>query len=136
MKVTSYAVGRPAYYDRQSSSLVSGYTGTVAPHGLTVRFTQTVPADQKYMIEFSEGYLGRATAFTTTGASGAFILVTGVAVINIFGTLPTTTSSLVQQQAFNMVVVEGEVITGSTQDYSVGGTVYYEINVKSTVFTA
>ena len=136
MKVTSYAVGRPAYYDRQSSSTVILYSGTLAPHSLTTRVTSTIPAAQKYMVEFANGYTGRVTAFTVTGNSGVLVYVTGVSLINIYGTLATTTASTVAQQAVNMVVVGGEVIYGATQDSSIGGTVFYDLNIKSTAFTA
>ena len=136
MKVTSYAVGRPAYYDRQSSSAVTVYSGILAPHSLTTRVTLTIPAAQKFMVEFANGYTGRVTAFTVTGNSGVLVYVTGVSLINIYGTLATTSSSAVAQQAVNMVVVGGEVIYGATQDSSTGGTVFYDLNIKSTAFAA
>ena len=136
MKVTSYAVGRPSYYDRQSSSLVNSYSAILSPHSLTARFTQTVPALQKYMVEFANGYNSRVTVAATASGGGVTITVAGVALINIYGTLTTAGSNASQQQAVNMIIVEGASIIGSTQDGSTGGTLFYDINCKSTVFTA
>jgi hypothetical protein len=141
MRVSSFAVARPAYYDRNASSLSAQYSGVVAPHGGTVRFTVTVAAGKKLFLESGHVYISRQTAATVVGNFDVVIYVnTGgnnprylyvaskdntVQPAPTFATITGTTT-----------LYTGEVLESQTADGSTGGLVQFISMYKATSFDA
>ena len=50
MKITSYAVARPQYYDRGAVSTFFSYAATLSQHAATTRWTTTVAAGKKLLL--------------------------------------------------------------------------------------
>ena len=57
MKITSYAVARPQYYDRNAVSTFFSGGGTYAQHATTTRWTTTVAAGKKMLNAISSSLL-------------------------------------------------------------------------------
>ena len=142
MRVGSFAVARPAYYDRNASSLSGQYVGSaVAPHGGTVRFTTTVAAGKKLFLEVGHVYLSRQTAATVAGVYDAAIYITAggnspryvytaskdntVQPAPTFATITGTTT-----------LYAGEVLEAQTSDGSTLGVINYVVQYKATSFDA
>lgn len=140
MKVSSYALGRPNYYDRGATSLIKSYSGVVAPHGATTRWTTTIASGLKAFIETTHGYVDRQTAAApglnivlwariTSGSDTSNLLFArsdGAAV----GPL------LDRSVAGGITLYAGEVFEGLTIDGSTGGTCNWALSSKLTTFTA
>lgn len=137
MKVTSYAVARPAYYDRGASGVASSYGPlAVAPHAITIRWTSTIAAGFKVLVEHTYQSSQRAVVATVAGNWGSLV-ITGT------NTLQTTagTSNVTGVTATSVItgaitLYAGDTIYSQTYDSSTGGTVYFETNYKGTLFVA
>ena len=76
MKVSSYAVARPNYYDRGATSVIGTYeSANIAPHGATERWTYTVAAGYRLLIENLLLSNYRATTATVSGPVYAYVVV-------------------------------------------------------------
>ena len=140
MKVTSYAVARPNYYDRAATSLIKSYGAVVGPHGATTRWTTTVSAGNKANIENTHGYVDRQTVATTANnvVFWARILSGSDYSTIIFARsdVNTTTMLLDRSVAGAITLYAGEVYEGLTIDGSTGGTCNFSLSTKITTFTA
>ena len=141
MKVSSFAVARPAYYDRNASSDSGQYVATVTPHGGTVRFTTTVAAGKKLFLEVGHCSLSRQTAATVVGTFDAVIYITTggnspryVYVASKDNTVqPAPTTATITGTT---TLYAGEVLESQTSDGSTGGSVAFIIQYKATSFDA
>lgn len=141
MRVSSYAVARPNYYDRNSSTAGQLAYGTVAPHSPTIRWTYTVPAGKRSYVEVNYVDLARATVAASAGttfaqiyssnsdASDTVISYTRV-FTNVAGTYDRSITSAV------CILNAGNSLNGQTGDNSTGGTVSYTVGSKYTQFDA
>ena len=139
MKVTSYAVARPAYYDRNASSVLQVTDSEFTPHGQTNRGTTTVAAGKKLYLESASIFLlttlaptvaGRSisTIYILSGATPCYVTrLDGLASATLYA---TRTSGLVGQPT----VYAGEQLRALTLDDSTGGRIGYNLNVKATLF--
>jgi len=139
MKVTSYAVARPAYYDRTAVSILLAYDGTVAPHADTVRITSTVAAGRKTAIEMSSYVVYRSTVATVAGLYGVYFNIVGSSTAqysevqysdNTAGFKAAVTYPL------QMTLYAGEILRGSTYDFSTGGATRVLLGTKGTNYDA
>jgi hypothetical protein len=141
MRVSSYAVSRPAYYDRNASSVSAETVVTAGPHGGTVRFTYTVAAGKKLFLENGRVSIQRQTAAAVAGAynNGTYIKTGGnnpqYALVESKDNAvqPAATVSIVTGQA---TIYASEVLECQTSDVSTGGTVYFISSYKATLFDA
>ena len=136
MKVSSYAVARPAFYDRGAASNYNVFDNSAGPHGFTTRFTYTVPASTKLLIEVSAIEVTRLTVATVVARHYGRIFAGGL-YINVVSTKNNTadiTSYLALPGA--ITVYAAETVVGYTSDDSTGGTVYYNLATKGTLFNA
>ena len=140
MKVTSYAVARPAYYDRNASSTIGAYVATVAAHGNVVRWTVTVASGKKLLIEGGLCTHWQVTAPTTAGARFGLIRITsGTDIFDLaFANAQSSTLNLQFSDKANTIatVYAAENVAGTTGDASTGGTVFYDVGIKGTTFDA
>ena len=140
MRVSSFAVARPAYYDRSATSLIKSFGSVVAPHGATTRWTTTVSAGTKAFIENTHGYVDRQTVAApglnvvlwvriTSGADTATILFARSDQSAVGPLLDRSVAGAITLYA-------GEVFEGLTIDSSTGGTCNFSLSTKLTTFTA
>ena len=136
MKVTSYAVARPSYYDRNSSAATATYADTAAPHGETTRWTATIAAGKKQFVEFTRCSVYRLTAPSTASVYEGRIYVSGtqftgaVETSGVVGTLESVTLTGA------ITLYPGDIIYAATYDLSTGGTVFFSVGYRSTQFDA
>ena len=141
MKITSYAVARPAYYDRNASSGVFSYdAASIAPHALTTRWTTTVAAGKKAIIESGTARLIRQTAATVVGQANIQIVITSgvtqIDLFNIFTYSNTTNVPITGNVPTSSTLYAGETLAATTADSSTGGQLYIGMFGKITTFDA
>jgi hypothetical protein len=140
MRVSSLGVARPAYYDRNGQSIVNLYYAGAAPHAITTRWTYTVGAGKKLLVESQSTRLVRYVAATAAGQYHAEIGVSS----GVSGTLTCQAHSIdnaITNQYFvaattQVTIFAGESVSGSTYDTSTGGNVEYYVSFKGTLFDA
>ena len=141
MRVSSFAVARPAYYDRNATSknLVYG-SAAIAPHANTTRFTYTVPSGRKCFVESLNVASFRETAATVVGQQFLNIVVyDGTTYCNLIALYYYTTAvGSVQTQILgnNATVYAGQQILGATWDLSTGGTQDLRLSAKGSEYDA
>lgn len=136
MRVASLGVARPAYYDRNAASINGNYGATVGPHTGTTRFTYTVPASKKCLVEATFGVITRATAATTAGLVAVYAGTSTVRSINIVTTNNTVPVALQDKSYTQLTVYSGASFTAVSQDGSTGGTNEIIIQFSGTEFDA
>jgi len=139
MKITSYAVARPQYYDRGAVSAFFSYSATLGNHAATTRWTTTIASGKKLFLEQAEVFL-----LTATVAAAPLRLATRVQITD--GTNYTSVVAQDQQQSASLytpnyttvypaiTVYAGEIIYGTTFNDSVTGTVFMATAAKGTTF--
>jgi hypothetical protein len=141
MKVTSYAVARPAYYDRNATSTLAVYAADTAPHGSTTRFTTTVAANTKLIVEVMECLLLTTSAPTIAARGNSVLVVTSGATSVDFGRVDqiqnaTVSASTTQVYSLAVTVYAAETVTGVTSNGSTGGTLFHIVGYKGTTYAA
>jgi len=140
MKVTSYAVARPAYYDRNAIAAISSYGAVVAPAYYVTRWTRTIAAGKKAYIEVATSVINRATVASVAATQeGFFTLTSGASTIDLVSTqsLSNTVGVLTEKSlSIPVTLYAGETLDGKTNDQSTGGTVYLQVAAKFTIFDA
>lgn len=139
MKITSYAVARPAYYDRGATSFSGGYDAVLAPHADTNRVSVTVAAGQKVILEGVNMSTQRVTVATVIQVVGFYSNVTSTAGFRITDISTNNNLANIRERQFvatNVTIYVGETFTANTVDTSTGGSVYYIIQYKGTTFSA
>lgn len=139
MRISSYAVARPAYYDRNATSIADGYFADVGPHANTVRFTRTVAAGKKLIVEFANSSIIRTTVAAPVGSYSSYINVqstSGLRLTDIFSRDNTQYVYIRQATPVSVTIYAGESYTGETSDASTGGTITYLHQIKSTQYDA
>jgi len=134
---TPSAVARPEWYDRNPVKIRRNSVGAgISPHSDTERWTYTVPAGKKAIVESLQTTMIRKTAATTAGRPYAHIIVAGIAFLKavIIGNAIGDRSDPTVGPA--MVLVAGETITANTADDSTGGTVDFFVAMTATEFDA
>jgi hypothetical protein len=141
MKVTSYAVARPAYYDRGAASINKAYGASgIAPHVNTTRFTYTVPAGRKCVVENICVSIYREGVASPIGQVFGYVVLfdgsTYCNLVNLYtaaNTVGATSTNIVGNGA---TVYAGEQIIGGTWDLGTGGTNDFRLNAKGTEYNA
>jgi len=140
MRVSSYAVARPAYGDRNSSSTTNSYLATVGPHGFTVRWTQTIAAGKKCLVETGQSRIRRTSAATVLGDVVTEMIVnsgsTQIYVLN--GFLYNLAVGAMDRVYLSTVftLFAGEQFTATTVDLSTGGVNEIILSSKGTNYDA
>lgn len=142
MRYSNPTAARGAYHDRSAVNVTRSYNAlNVAPHGLTVRASYTVPAYHIAMIDLVSLATMRNTVATTPAVYQAFLRYTPSAgspidmlqcataqnSTNVFTTLNLSGAG---------VLLPGDVIELLTTDGSTGGTVHYNAILKILQFLA
>lgn len=135
-----YNPGRQNVYDRSPSGQALFYNAAgVAPHGATVRFTRTVPAGMRAVLQSAFANILRVTAAGTPGLSVAWVETT----IGGVTTRPLSISQLTngvgdtQHDGYSgdVLLNAGDVVAGQTSDAAVTGTVNYTLSAVATEFS-
>ena len=137
MRISSYAVARPAYYDRNSTTTTGGYYNTVGPHAQTTRWTITNTAAQKMYVDAGAVSLHRETA-PATSASAFIALQSPVNSSVIFGFFNNATAgaTLNVTMGGSILVLPGGSVVAVSQDGSTGGTITYALFCHAVQFDA
>ena len=142
MKVSSFAVARPAPYDRNASSVITADSTSYAPHTATVRGTYTVAAGKKLFVEVATTLLKIDAAPTVSGLASSLVRVTnaGASFIDISRS-DIQTSAVVSTVTYNSVsgqttIYATETVTLITVNLSTGGFVLHATGIKATLFDA
>jgi len=142
MRVSSYAVARPAYYDRSLTHAALAYSaGVVAPHADTVRATLTIAANKKAFLDMGSLAAVRDGAATTAGLMYTYLQLSpgGVGATNLL--LIPDYSSVLGSKIFGAVagslsLVAADVLYLGTADNATGGTYRYLLYTHVTLFDA
>ena len=141
MRVASLGVARPAYYDRNATSTTGSYAATVTQHTLTTRYTVTVAAGTKLLIEAAETVILTVTAAVTPLRLASRVVVTSGAITqsvcatDITQSASTTTPTfLIQPLAVTLYA--GDTVTGPTFMDSVTGSAFMATSFRGTTYTA
>ena len=141
MRVTSYAVARPSYYDRTAvGSTLSFESAPLAPHGTTTRWTTAIAAGKKAYVESGIAFALRSSAAATSGAIYVYHQVNSGAtsgrITHIGQQITTVGTSLNMLVPTQVTLYAGDQLTGFTADQSTGGTCDFICNAKLTTFDA
>ena len=141
MRVASLGVARPAYYDRNATAINQVYdAASVAPHLSTVRVTYTVASGKKALVESQSLFVGRYTAATVVAYLSATIYIDSGAGSASQGRVLNNSNTVYSSQSLlsmgNMTLYAGEIYKIETQDGSTGGTGWYTLGMKGTLFDA
>jgi len=142
MKVSSFAVARPTYWDRNATSNIqNGNTGAVGPHGEATRWTVTIAAGKKafvdaasldtcrYTVSSVAGLYYSAIRFTPSGGSACTILG-HQALNNLVG------SSVTLNLGGSLLALAGDALTAIDAFDSTGGTINFSQQMHYIVFDA
>lgn len=141
MSTSILTPARAAYYDRNATSQVNAYAGSaIAPHAATTRWTVTVASGKKLLAEVTTCIMVRETAAATpdqykstveiTSGATTMVVVPNYSYSNTVSAITTLSSPAA------MTLYASETIYGQTRDVSIGGTIYYAINLKGTMYDA
>ena len=142
MRISSYAVARPAYYDRNSAAASVAYAaGSVAPHADTVRATATIAAGKKAFIDGTSLASARITAATTLGLGYIYASYTpsgGSATIYLLSPQYNNTIGAIVNPILggSIIINSGDAISIGTNDSSTGGTISYYMYLRYMTFDA
>jgi len=140
MKVSSYAVARPVYSDRNSTSVLNTYAATVGPHAQTNRWSVTLGAGRKATMEGAWLQIIRITVATVIAQYNVSLNVTSGATTAVVGTRDSFSNTTLVDFSIaipiNVTIYPGENISAATLDNSTGGTVYYVASGKITTYDA
>lgn len=140
MKVSSFAVARPAWYDRNPATTLLHYAGTIAPAGNTVRYTTTVAAGKLAYLDMLTLVQSRVSVVTsgnpddygrlyiTPSGGASTMLLENNQGINTIG---TGTSNVVASVG---TLIAGDLLELYTNSGSVGGSVRISSSIKITTF--
>lgn len=141
MRVGSLASARPAYYDRNATSIFQSYNNTLAPHATTQRYIYTVASGYKLLAELSEAVFMAITAATTVSRCRVDVEVTNGTVTTstcAVDTIPNNTVNYYYQmlQPSAVTVYAGESVQGYTTNLSTGGTMFMASAFKGTLYSS
>jgi len=139
MRVSSFAVARPQYYDRNAASVQNAFSGTVSPHSNTERWSRTIAAGKSGYVETAFALTLRTAAATTVGDAACFIqIVTSDTTSGVVAYIQHADNTLRVNR--NIVLTSagllqaGDIIRAYSFDTSTGGTNDFYLNVKLTLF--
>lgn len=140
MRVGSFAVARPNYYDRNAAPVIGAYNGDVAPHAITTRWTTTVASGKKVQVESHLLSTFRLTAATVVSTVAATIGYTsGSTTAYVAFTLFVNNTLYyreVAQGGQSITLYSGDTLFMTTEDLSTGGTMRYNGYFKGTTYDA
>ena len=141
MRLSSLAAARPAYYDRNATSTSGSYGATVTQHASTTRYTVTVAAGTKLLIEAAETFILTVTAAATPLRLASRVSVTsGGNTQSLCATDITQSASVTAPtysiQSLAVTAYVGDTVTGTTFMDSVTGSAYMATSFRGTTYSA
>lgn len=141
MSTSILTPARAAYYDRNATSSILYDATTYAPHSPTVRWTTTVAAGTKLLVEMANASVTVQTVATTANTVNSFVRVTSggqisdLAMAACIGTSTQYLAFVVNNPA-NTTIYAGETVQGYSYNASTDGTVLHYTGYKGTLYTA
>jgi len=133
---------RLEWYDRNPYHRFQSYmNNNTAPHGVTTRWTYTVPTGKKAFVEGAQTYIHRITAAAPVGLVQVVIYVTpSGGGMSAFLLSQLITNNVGDKDHTEIgggpVLYPGDAIEGQTSDVSTGGTTNLNITTEITEFNA
>lgn len=139
MRVASYAVARPAWYDRNPATTLLHYAGTIAPAGNTQRYSTTVAAGKLAYLDMLTCVQDRVSVATANPDDYARIYITpngGAQTMLLenhqgINTIGYGTSNVVANVG---TLYAGDLLELYTNSGTTGGTVRISSSIKITTF--
>jgi len=129
----SSEIARPDFIDRSPSTKDQSFSGTLAPHSLTVRWQYTVPSNRSAAIGVAECYVLRATVATVSSTVNDMIR-TNSGVTIIINDARMISNNIGDKEGFvipiSYFIYSGGFINGTTADVSTGGTAYHFVAIS------
>lgn len=141
MKVSSYAVARPAYYDRNATRTAARYAADLGPNSFVVRWTATIAAGKKGFCENAFVLFRTVTLPTAVSWSDVYIYssdgVTSLTLANIGIYGSTTVYQTIQDKStVQLTLYAGATLNGATNNQNTGGTATNVVEAQITTFDA
>jgi len=139
MDIVNAASARATFYDRNPIPLGLNYNSSLAPHGLTVRWSYTVPVGKKFLMAYSYAYGFKSVLAGAPGPFRGQIRVTPVVgavyyPIWVYTYLLTLGDVGEMNGNTSVAFLPGDVIEGLTQDTNGGGNILFSIGMSGTEF--
>ena len=123
MRVSSFAVARPMYWDRNPATMSLGYYDTVGPAANTVRATYTVPAGRKCFVDSGSINVNRATIAAPASSVRLTLATPSLNNILILFTYSNVVGFVDRASVGgSLLILPGAVIEATSEDLSTGGT--------------
>lgn len=140
MKLGSLAAARPALYDRNATGIVATYENDLAPHALTTRWTVTVAAGKKAIVESAYLSSWRITVATAVGPVFNAINYTSGGSTGRALVAQYVNNTLYYREVYTLgqgiTLYAAETLVYSTEDTSTGGQLRVSGTAKLTTFDA
>jgi hypothetical protein len=127
---------RTEWYDRAPSIILNQYAATIAPHVATTRWTYTVPAGRKALVESAFASMITDTVGAPAGNRNVAVAVTTTPLIQVYysAMFPNALSS--SNLAGAIILLAGITLGASTSDASTGGFNSFFVSMKATEYDA
>jgi hypothetical protein len=142
MRVTQAPTSRASYYDRNPLEIQQTFAFTgFAPHAITTRWTYTVPAARKALVDAVSGSLAVDAVATTRVIVQLYIDLdpagTNTSIVAMQEENQNTVGIIARAfLAPQMLLTAGRIISMQTADNSTGGTIRYQGAMHATEFDA
>lgn len=142
MKISQANPARAAPYDRAALEIGRRFfSAGIGPHASTQRFTYTVPAGKKCLVESVQAMYLRETVAAPVGLFSALVQVNLLAVtaidlattISLNNTVGATDRAIVAPQS---TIIATSLLQAFTADAGTGGAVTYLLTAKALEFNA
>jgi len=128
---------RAEWFDRNPALQISGWgSDSVSPHGLTQRFSYTVPSGKKALITLMNVSIMRVLAGTTADIAQINIQLQAQVIILLEIKSNTIGDGRYVGVGTLSLLNAGQTLTGYTFDSSTGGTIAYWMELSLTTFDA
>lgn len=140
MKISLPGQARANALDRNPTDVNQNYSNTLAPHVTTTRWTYTVPAGRKCLVELVNSRIMRITAAAPAGYADVAISLGNVLAYLALAELNSGDNAIgVRESKYitaQALLLAGDVLQAQTADGSTGGTIGYLASFKGTEFDA
>lgn len=141
MRVASLGNARPAYYDRNATATSGSYSATLTQHISTTRFTVTVAAGTKLLIEAAETLILTVTAAAAPLRLGSRVIITSGANTQSLCATDMQQSASVTTPTFSIqplavTAYAGDIVSGYTFMDSITGSAFMATSFRGTTYTA
>lgn len=139
MRVSSYAVARPSWYDRQSTESSNSFSGTNGGFTNGNQFTYTVPSGKLFNMDAGFCGIWCSVAATANGTDQAALIFTpsggsATSLLDARLYIESAGATATQNLAGTVLIFPGGTIQGYAFNGQTGGTTAYAITYHGVQF--